>query len=110
MTDDTASRIDVLRTLAAESPDDATTWFLLGRELAGAGRAVEAADAFTAAIVADPNYAAAYRQLGNALEQAGRLSEAADTYRRGADVAERTNDLQAGKEMRAFLKRMERDG
>ncbi len=102
------SRIVLLRALAAESPDDATTLFLLGRELASAGRADEAAAAFAAAIVADADYAAAYRQLGNALEAAGRSAEAADVYRRGAAVAERTNDLQAGKEMRAFLKRMER--
>ncbi len=102
-------RIALLRALAAESPGDATTQFLLGRELAAAGRADDAADAFAAAIAADSEYTAAYRQLGNALEAAGRTEEAADVYRRGAAVAVRTHDLQAGKEMRAFLKRMERD-
>ncbi len=103
------ARIALLRALAAESPDDATTLFLLGRELASAGHADEAAASFAAAIAADADYAAAYRQLGNALEAVGRSIEAADVYRRGTAVAERTNDLQAGKEMRAFLKRMERD-
>jgi tetratricopeptide (TPR) repeat protein len=106
---ESADRIALLRALAAESPDDATTQFLLGRELASAGHADEAAAAFAAAIVADADYAAAYRQLGNALETAGRRDEAADAYRRGVVVADRTNDLQAGKEMRAFLKRLERD-
>ena len=104
-----AARIALLRALAAESPDDATTLFLLGRELVAGGLADEAAAAFAAAIVADADYTAAYRQMGNALEAAGRSAEAADAYRRGAAVAERTNDLQAGKEMRAFLRRMERD-
>ena len=108
-TSDRDARIALLRTLAAESPGDATTQFLLGRELASAGRAAEAATAFAAAIVADAAYTAAYRQLGNALETAGRADEAADVYRRGAEVAARTQDLQAGKEMRAFLKRMGRD-
>ena len=105
---ESTDRIALLRALAEESPGDATTQFLLGRELASAGHAAEAADAFAAAIAADADYAAAYRQLGNALETAGRRDEAADAYRRGVLVAERTNDLQAGKEMRAFLKRLER--
>jgi tetratricopeptide (TPR) repeat protein len=106
---ESADRIALLRALAAESPGDATTQFLLGRELASAGHADDAAAAFAAAIAADPDYAAAYRQLGNTLEAAERRDEAADAYRRGVAVAERTNDLQAGREMRAFLKRMERD-
>ena len=107
--DATEARLALLRELAAEDPDDATTHFLLGRELLGHGRAAEAIPAFESAIRADADYAAAYRQLGNALEQAGRAEEAAATYRRGVDVAARTNDLQAGKEMNAFLKRLSRE-
>jgi hypothetical protein len=53
---------------------------------------------------------AAFRQLGNALEAAGRSGEAVATYREGIAVAERTHDLQAGKEMNAFLKRIARGG
>ena len=103
-------RIEILRALAEAEPADATTQFLLGRELLTAGRAGEAVDAFRAAITAQPDYAAAYRQLGNALEQAGRIEEAVTVYRDGIAVAERTHDLQAGKEMNAFLKRIARGG
>ena len=101
-------RIDALRALAEAEPLDATTQFLLGRELLTSGRAAEAADAFRAAIAAHPDYTAAYRQLGNALEQAGQVDQAAGVYRAGILVAERTHDLQAGKEMNAFLKRIAR--
>lgn len=104
------TRIALLRQLAAESPDDATTHFLLGRELLAHGHAVEAMGAFEDAIRVEPDYAAAYRQLGNAMEAAGRREAAAETYRRGIAVAERTNDLQAGKEMAAFLKKLAREG
>jgi tetratricopeptide (TPR) repeat protein len=103
-------RIDILRALAEAEPGDATTQFLLGRELLSSGRADEAALAFRAAIAAQADYAAAYRQLGNALEQAGRVEEAVTAYREGIAVAERTHDLQAGKEMNAFLKRISRGG
>jgi cytochrome c-type biogenesis protein CcmH/NrfG len=101
-------RITVLRMLAEAEPSDATTWFLLGRELLTAGRADEAAEAFRGAIAAQPDYAAAFRQLGNALEAAGRVEDAVAVYRAGVAVAERTHDLQAGKEMNAFLKRIAR--
>jgi tetratricopeptide (TPR) repeat protein len=105
-----ANRIELLRALVEADPADATGHFLLGRELLTAGRATEAADAFRAAIAANPDYAAAFRQLGNALEQAGQADEAAAVYRAGVTVAARTHDLQAGKEMTAFLKRLARGG
>jgi len=102
------ARLALLRALAAEDPADAATHFLLGRELLSHGRAAEAIPAFEAAIGADADYAAAYRQLGNAQEAAGRAEEAAATWLRGIEVAARTNDLQAGKEMNAFLRRLSR--
>ena len=103
-------RIALLRTLVDADPADATAHFLLGRELLTAARAAEAAFAFRAAIVANPDYAAAFRQLGNALEQAGLPDEAAAVYHAGIAVSERTHDLQAGREMTAFLKRLARGG
>jgi tetratricopeptide (TPR) repeat protein len=102
-------RIEALRALVADDPLDATAHFLLGRALLESGRATEAVEAFEGAIRADPDYAAAHRQLGNALEQAGRVDEAIAVYTRGVEVAARTNDLQAGKEMNAFLRRLRRD-
>jgi len=102
-------RITTLRILAEAEPGDATTWFLLGRELLLAQDATGAADAFRHAIEADPDYSAAYRQLGNALEASGLVDEAIAVYTKGVEVAGRTHDLQAGKEMNAFLKRIARD-
>jgi len=107
--DDPGARIAILRELATADPDDATTHFLLGRELLAAREAAEAARAFAAAIRARPDYTAAYRQLGNALEADGRVAEARNAYRQGVEIANRTHDLQAGKEMTAFLKRLDRD-
>ncbi|MGH7725780.1 MAG: tetratricopeptide repeat protein [Candidatus Eiseniibacteriota bacterium] len=110
MNDTTARvRVELLRELANDAPDDSTTWFLLGRELLRLGMAGEAVDAFEHVVAVEPDYTAAYRQLGNALEQENRFEDAARVYRRGVEVSERTQDLQAGKEMRAFLKRLARD-
>src|SRR5438552_533334 len=49
---------------------------------------------------------AAYRGLGRALERAGRLDEARAAYRRGLEVARQTGDLQTGKEIEVFLRRL----
>lgn len=104
-----SDRLEQLRELARSSPDDAVTQFLLGLEAAGQGLHEEARDAFRAALEIDPHYAAAYRHWGNALEALGAYDDAAAVYARGVKVAERSGDLQAGKEMAAFLKRLERD-
>jgi tetratricopeptide (TPR) repeat protein len=104
-----SDRLEQLRELARESPDDAVTYFLLGLEATGQGLHGEAREAFRAAVEIDPHYAAAYRRWGNALESLEQFDEAAAVYARGVLVAERSGDLQAGKEMSAFLKRLERD-
>jgi tetratricopeptide (TPR) repeat protein len=102
-------RLEQLRELVRSEPDDALAYFLLGCEAAERGLASEAQAALAAAVERDPEYTAAYRHLGNALEHLGRFEEAVAVYARGVRVAERTGDLQAGKEMRAFLRRLERD-
>ena len=101
-------RLAALRQLAAAEPDDPVTQFLYGSEAASLGAHDEARTAFERAIHLDPRYTAAYRHLGNALERLGHTEEATTIYRRGVDVARRTGDLQAGKEMEAFLKRLAR--
>lgn len=102
-------RLDQLRQLAAADPGDALTRFLLGREFAARGLDRDAAVAFRETLRLDPRYTAAYRQLGNSLERLSQPEEAAGVYRAGVRMAAETGDLQAGKEMAAFLKRLERD-
>jgi uncharacterized protein HemY len=102
-------RLQKMRALVESEPDDPLTRFLLGRAAAEMGLYEESCSAFQAACSLDPRYAAAFRQWGDALDKLGRHAEAANVYARGARVAEQTGDLQAGKEMKALLKRLERD-
>jgi tetratricopeptide (TPR) repeat protein len=102
-------RLEQLRRLAVAEPEEPVTQFLLGRELASRGLDQEAEQAFRQTLLLDPRYTAAYRQLGNSLERLGRPEEAAVVYRRGVGVAATTGDLQAGKEMQAFLRKLSRD-
>lgn len=60
-----------------------------------------------AALALDADYSAAWRLLGKVQTAQGHALEAAATYRSGIAVAERRGDLQAAKEMRVFLRRLE---
>ena len=102
-------RLRQLRGLVEADPQDALSRFLLGRELVAANHFEEASQSFAEAIRLEPEYTAAYRQLGNCHEKLEQFSEATSAYVRGVEVAEKTGDLQAGKEMQAFLRRLERD-
>lgn len=94
-----------LRELLEAEPEDATSWYALGRALAGLRRAGEAADAFREALRRKPDYAAAYRELGRALLAEDEAEEARSVLGRGIEVAERTGDLQTVREMEVFLRR-----
>lgn len=60
-----------------------------------------------AALAFDPKHAAAWKLLGNALAASGEVSEARVAYEHGIQVAESDGHLQAAKEMRVFLKRLD---
>jgi tetratricopeptide (TPR) repeat protein len=67
-----------------------------------------AADEYREAIRLKPDYSAGHRGLGRALERAGWIAEATGAYQQGLEVATRTGDLQTGKEIEVFLRRLEK--
>ena len=100
-------RIDVLRAQLNGPRDGALLRYSLGTALLDAGDAVEAIAHLRAAIDFDARYSAAWKQLGHACQRAGDAQAAADAWRRGITAAEARGDVQAAKEMRVFLKRLE---
>ncbi|HTI95436.1 MAG TPA: tetratricopeptide repeat protein [Rudaea sp.] len=56
----------------------------------------------------DPDYSAAWKQLGRLLAESGDATAAIETYRSGIAAAQKRGDKQAEKEMRVFLKRLEK--
>lgn len=99
-------RIAAFREIVRAEPEDPVARFGLAQTLLSAGRFAEAADAFAAVTRLSPRYTAAYRGLGRALEGAGRTEDAIGAYREGIAVSRETGDLQTGREMRVFLKRL----
>ncbi len=105
---ETLDRVAKLRALLDRDPDDATTWFTLGRTLLDLSRAREAIDAFGHALARNPRYTAAHRDLGRALLEAGEVAEAARVLRGALPLARESGDLQTGREMETFLRRAEK--
>jgi tetratricopeptide (TPR) repeat protein len=105
---ETEERVGRLRALIDRDPDDATTWFGLGRALLDLARWREAIDAFGHAVARNPRYTAAHRDLGRALLEAGEVAEAARVLRSALELARESGDLQTGREMETFLRRAEK--
>lgn len=99
-------RIQQLEDLIEADPGDADLPFMLGRALIGAGRHVEACAPLERAAASNPDLAAIRREWGRALAAAGDRAGARRVWEEGIALSERTGDLQAGKEMRVFLKRL----
>ena len=96
-----------LRARCGGPRDGALLRFALGQALLATGDAAAAANELRAAVSFDPHYSAAWKLLGRALHATGAGAAAADAWRSGIAVAEARGDVQAAKEMRVFLRRVE---
>jgi Tfp pilus assembly protein PilF len=101
--------IERLERLLASGSDSALLRFSLGNAYLTRDPRL-AATHLQRAVELDPDYSAAWKLLGRAQAQAQQLSASAASYRQGIAVAERRGDIQAAKEMRVFLKRLEKSG
>jgi len=102
-----ARRVEELEALIQADPDDRDLWFLLGKALLDAEQPVQAIERLAEAARRNPGLAAIRRLWGEALRAAGRPAEARQVWTDGIALAERTGDLQAGKEMKALLRKIE---
>lgn len=99
-----------LERLLAQGRDDAALRFGLGSAYLRDGAPARAAEHLAHAVALDPGYSAAWKAYGRALAESGRAGEAAEAYRAGIRAAEERGDVQSAKEMRVFLRRLERSG
>jgi Tfp pilus assembly protein PilF len=99
-----------LEALLAKGADSAMLRFALATRYLAAGDAAAAVRHAQAAVALDAEYSAAWKLLGQTLAAASRAEDAADAYRQGIAIADRRGDRQAAKEMRVFLKRLEKSG
>ncbi len=97
------NRVEMLKTLLAQDPDNALARYGLGMEYARAEEPERALAEFRALIESRPDYAAAYFHGGQALERLGQIEAAGEYYRRGMEAASRVGDLHLRNEMQGAL-------
>ena len=97
-----------LEDLLASGTDNALLRYTLGTAYLKADRLDRAIEHLTAALAHDRNYSAAWKLYAKALADHGETEAAKRAYAEGIEVADNRGDVQAGKEMRVFLRRLER--
>ncbi|HEY3519918.1 MAG TPA: tetratricopeptide repeat protein [Rhodanobacteraceae bacterium] len=103
-----APRIENLRAQLGGPRDGALLRHALGSALLDVGDAAEAVIQLREALTFDPQYSAAWKLLGKAHLAVDDVDAAAEAWREGIDVSEQRGDVQAAKEMRVFLRRLEK--
>jgi Tfp pilus assembly protein PilF len=100
--------LENLERLLERGKDGALLRFSIAGEYLKRGDAASAVAHLRKSVALDPKYSAGWKLLGKACEAAGQLTEAEQSWREGVRVSEANGDLQAAKEMKVFLKRLER--
>ena len=100
--------VDNLEALLAKGTDNALLRFGLANEYLKLGQLEQAIGHLRKALAHDPKYSAAWKRLGKALADTGRTDEARAAYESGIKAAEDKGDVQAAKEMRVFLNRLQK--
>jgi len=100
--------IEQFEQLLASGRDDALLRYSLGMAYHRAGNAAKAAEHLARAVEHDPGYAAAWKLYGKVLTETGDTEGAIEVYRKGIEAARDKGDVQAGKEMQVFLRRLEK--
>ena len=97
-----------LEALLAKGDDAPSLRFALATRYLAAGDLAAAVRHAKAAVALDAAYSAGWKVLGQARAAAGDAAGAAESFRRGIEVADARGDRQAAKEMRVFLRRLEK--
>jgi tetratricopeptide (TPR) repeat protein len=98
-----ASRLEILKSMVAQNPNDSFSRYGLAMEYRNAGDLEGAMTEFRSLMAANPDYVAAYFHGGQTLERLGLLEEAREVYQKGVEAAQRTGNQHARGEMEAAL-------
>ncbi len=98
--------IDNLLSILDTGEDSLILRFGIAQALINLDKPEQAIEHLMKALEFDPEYSAAYKLLGKAYALTSQDQLAIDTYTRGIQVAEGKGDIQASKEMKVFLKRI----
>src|ERR1700693_2398421 len=88
-----SNRVEVLRNMLAQNPNDSFARYGLAMEYANSGDLERAILEYQALLGVNPDYSAAYYHGGQTLEKLGRREDARALYRQGIEATTRIGDL-----------------
>src|SRR6266542_4047906 len=97
------NRLEVLKDMVAQNPNDSFARYGLAMEYANTGSLEQAVQEYESLLGSNPDYAAAYYHGGQALEKLGRIEEARAIYKRGLEATRRSGDAHTNSEIQAAL-------
>lgn len=97
------NRLEVLKSMLAQNPNDSFARYGLAMEYANSGSLEQAIQEYESLLASNPDYSAAYYHGGQALEKLGRLDDARAMYQRGLEATRRTGDAHTHSEIQASL-------
>ena len=95
-----------LEQMLAQGNDSAVLSYTLGSVCLKEGLLEQAIEHLEAAIGRDAEHSASWKAYGKALAGLSRIDDAITAYEQGILVANERGDVQAAKEMKVFLKRL----
>ena len=96
-----------LEEMLAKGNDNLLLRYTLGTLCLKQGAAELAVTHLEQALSQDPQHSASWKAYGKALAVLQRAEDARAAYAKGIEIAEAKGDVQAAKEMKVFLKRLE---
>ena len=99
----TNNRLDVLKGMVAQNPDDTRTRYMLAMELSNTNDFAGAVSEYQAILANEPDYIPVYFHCGQTLEKLDRVDDARDIYRRGIELCERQGDQKTRDELQGVL-------
>jgi tetratricopeptide (TPR) repeat protein len=101
------SRLDAIRKIVEQKPNDPFARYGLALELKNAGQLTEANSCFEELERRSPDYVPQYLMHGNLLAQLGLKAEAAAKLTRGIEVARLARNMHAMGEMQSALEALD---
>lgn len=98
-----STRLESLKSLVAQNPQDSFLRYGLAMEFRNSGDLESAMSEFQSLMRDNPDYAAAYFHAGQTLERLGRLDDARAVYQQGIEVTTRKGDAHARSELQGAL-------
>jgi tetratricopeptide (TPR) repeat protein len=98
-----SNRIEAIRNLLTQSPNDSRLRYMLANEHKNAGQLSEAVAEYRALLAADPTYGPAYYHGGQTLEQLGQIDAAREVYSAGIQATAKNGDAHTRSELEAAL-------